>query len=121
LPSTQSSETRPVPRRCPPSLSHFGLQLVRNVLNLVHELEQRGAGLRVLEPEFSTLGNTGRIMLTMLGIVAGLRRSLGAVRHRSHVANSIATIRLELAAAIANTEPALHAANSELPEMEFMT
>ena len=33
----------------------------RDVLNLVHELEQKGAGLRVLEPEFCTSGDTGRI------------------------------------------------------------
>jgi hypothetical protein len=30
-------------------------------------LEQKGAGLRVLEPEFCTSGDTGRIMVTVLG------------------------------------------------------
>jgi DNA invertase Pin-like site-specific DNA recombinase len=39
----------------------------RDVLNLVHELEQKGACLRVLEPEFVTSGDTGRILVTILG------------------------------------------------------
>jgi hypothetical protein len=34
----------------------------RDVLNLVYELEQKGAGLLVLEPEFSASGDTGRMM-----------------------------------------------------------
>jgi DNA invertase Pin-like site-specific DNA recombinase len=46
----------------------------RDVLNLVHELEQRGAGLGVLEPEFSTATDTGRILVTVLGIVAEMER-----------------------------------------------
>jgi DNA invertase Pin-like site-specific DNA recombinase len=46
----------------------------RDVLNLVHELEQKGAGLRVLEPEFCTSGDTGRIMATVLGMVAEMER-----------------------------------------------
>jgi DNA invertase Pin-like site-specific DNA recombinase len=33
----------------------------RDVLNLVHELEQKGAGIRVLEPEFCTSTDTGRV------------------------------------------------------------
>jgi DNA invertase Pin-like site-specific DNA recombinase len=31
----------------------------RDVLNLVHELEQKGASLRVLEPEIDTGGSMG--------------------------------------------------------------
>ena len=42
----------------------------RDVLNLVHDLEQNGAGLRVLEPEFSTSIDTGRILVTVLGMVS---------------------------------------------------
>jgi hypothetical protein len=42
----------------------------RDVLNLVHELEQKGASLRVLEPEFCTSTDTGRILVTVLGMVA---------------------------------------------------
>src|SRR6266446_6415064 len=51
----------------------------RDVLNLVHELEQKGAGLRVLEPEFCTSTDTGRILVTVLGMVAEMkRRSISA-------------------------------------------
>jgi DNA invertase Pin-like site-specific DNA recombinase len=44
----------------------------RDVLNLVHELDQKGAGLRVLEPEFCTSTDTGRILVTVLGMVADM-------------------------------------------------
>jgi DNA invertase Pin-like site-specific DNA recombinase len=42
----------------------------RDVLNLVHELEQKGASLRVLEPVIDTGGPMGRMVLTVLGMVA---------------------------------------------------
>ena len=42
----------------------------RDVLNLVHELEQKGASLRVLEPAIDTAGLMGRMVLTVLGMVA---------------------------------------------------
>ena len=41
----------------------------RDVLNLVHELEQKGASLRVLEPEIDTSGPMGKMILTVLGMV----------------------------------------------------
>ena len=44
----------------------------RDVLNLVHELDQRGASLRVLEPVVDTGGPMGRMVLTVLGMVAEL-------------------------------------------------
>lgn len=46
----------------------------RDVLNLVHELEEKGASLRVLEPEFCTGNDTGRILVTVLGMVAEMER-----------------------------------------------
>jgi DNA invertase Pin-like site-specific DNA recombinase len=48
----------------------------RDTLNLVHELEQKGAGLRVLEPGFCTLTDTitGKILLMVLGMVAEMER-----------------------------------------------
>lgn len=47
----------------------------RDVLNIVHELEAKGASLRVLEPEIvSTAGPTGRLVITVLGMVAELER-----------------------------------------------
>jgi DNA invertase Pin-like site-specific DNA recombinase len=52
----------------------------RDVLNLVHELEQRGASLRVLEPEINTGGPMGRMVVTVLGMVAEME--LGFIRDR---------------------------------------
>jgi len=54
----------------------------RDVLNLVHELEQQGAGLRVLEPEFCTSTDTGRILVTVLGMVAEMERRFILERQR---------------------------------------
>jgi DNA invertase Pin-like site-specific DNA recombinase len=55
------------------------------VLNLVHELEQKGAGLRVLEPEFCTSNDTGRIMATVLGMVAEMERRFILERQRAGI------------------------------------
>jgi DNA invertase Pin-like site-specific DNA recombinase len=46
----------------------------RDVLNIVHELDQRGAFLTVLDPHVSTRGEPGRIVLTVLGMVAQMER-----------------------------------------------
>jgi DNA invertase Pin-like site-specific DNA recombinase len=54
----------------------------RDVLNLVHELEQKDAGLRVLEPEFCTSTDTGRILVTVLGMVAEMERRFILERQR---------------------------------------
>jgi DNA invertase Pin-like site-specific DNA recombinase len=52
----------------------------RDVLNLVHELEQKGASLKVLEPAIDTGGPMGRMVLTVLGMVAEME--LGFIRDR---------------------------------------
>ena len=52
----------------------------RDVLNLVYELEQRGAALRVLEPSIDTSGPMGKIVLTVLGMVSEME--LGFIRER---------------------------------------
>lgn len=52
----------------------------RDVLNLVHELEEKGASLRVLEPEVNTAGPMGRMVLTVLGMVAEME--LGFIKER---------------------------------------
>ena len=41
----------------------------RDVLNLVHELEERGASLRVLEFAIDTGGPIGRMVLAVLSMV----------------------------------------------------
>jgi len=57
----------------------------RDVLNLVHELDQKGAGLRVLEPEFSTSTDTGRILVTVLGMVAEMERNFIRSRQQAGI------------------------------------
>jgi hypothetical protein len=52
----------------------------RDVLNLVHELEEKGASLRVLEPAIDTGGPMGRLVLTVLGMLAEME--LGFIRDR---------------------------------------
>jgi DNA invertase Pin-like site-specific DNA recombinase len=55
----------------------------RDVLNLIHELEQKGASLRILEPEVSTAGPLGKMVLTVLGMVAEME--LGFIKERQAV------------------------------------
>src|SRR4051812_23301840 len=56
----------------------------RDVLNIVHEIEQRGAHLRVVEPELmDTSGMNGRIVLTVLSMVAEMERTF--IRERQRV------------------------------------
>lgn len=58
----------------------------RDTLNIVAELEAKGASLRVLEPEISTGGDLGRIVITTLGMVAELERSFIRERQRAGIA-----------------------------------
>jgi DNA invertase Pin-like site-specific DNA recombinase len=46
----------------------------RDVLNIVHECQQRGAFVTVLDPLVSTRGEMGHIILTVLGMVAQMER-----------------------------------------------
>ncbi|RVV96546.1 recombinase family protein [Mesobaculum littorinae] len=57
----------------------------RDVLNLVHELEAKGAALRVLEPEVSTSGEMGRMVLTVLGMVADMELKFIRDRQRAGI------------------------------------
>jgi DNA invertase Pin-like site-specific DNA recombinase len=57
----------------------------RDVLNLVHELEQRGAALRVLEPAISTEGPVGMMVLTVLGMVAEMELQFIRDRQRTGI------------------------------------
>jgi DNA invertase Pin-like site-specific DNA recombinase len=58
----------------------------RDVLNVVHELDQRGAFLTVLDPYVSTRGESGRIVLTVLGMVAQMERRFILERQREGIA-----------------------------------
>jgi DNA invertase Pin-like site-specific DNA recombinase len=46
----------------------------RDVLNLIHECEQRGAFVTVLDPHVSTRGEMGHMIITVLGMVAQMER-----------------------------------------------
>ena len=70
---------RPGDVLCVYKLDRLG-RSTRDVLNLVHELEQRGASLRVLEPAVDTSGPMGRMVLTVLGMVAEME--LGFIKER---------------------------------------
>lgn len=58
----------------------------RDILNIVSELEVKGASLRVLEPDVTTGGDLGRIVITTLGMVAELERSFLLERQRVGIA-----------------------------------
>ena len=57
----------------------------RDVLNLVHELDERGASLRVLEPEVTTSGDMGRMVVTILGMVADMELKFIKDRQRARI------------------------------------
>ena len=57
----------------------------RDVLNLVHELESKGAALRVLEPEIDTARPEGRIILTTLSMVAEMELTFIKERQRAGI------------------------------------
>lgn len=60
----------------------------RDVLNIVHELDQRGAYLTVLDPHLTTRGETGRIVLTVLGMVAEMERRFIKERQKEGIAQA---------------------------------
>lgn len=60
----------------------------RDVLNVVHEAEQRGASITVLDPHVSTRGEMGHVLLTMLGMVAQMERRFIKERQREGIARA---------------------------------
>ena len=65
-------------------LDRLGL-LTRDVLNLVYELDQKGASLRILEPAISTDGPMGKMVLTVLGMVAEMELGFIKARQREGI------------------------------------
>ena len=57
----------------------------RDVLNLVHELQTKGASLTVLEPNFSTRDQMGGLLVTVLGMVAEMERGFIRDRQRAGI------------------------------------
>jgi DNA invertase Pin-like site-specific DNA recombinase len=58
----------------------------RDVLNLVYELEAKGAALTVLEPAFSTKDAAGSMLVTVLAMVAELERRFIRERQAAGIA-----------------------------------
>ncbi len=52
----------------------------RDVINIVHVVSSKGGSVRVLEPEITTAGDVGRMVITILGMVAELE--YGFIRER---------------------------------------
>jgi len=67
----------------------------RDVLNLIHECEQREAFVTVLDPHVSTRGEMGHLVLTVLGMVAQMERRFIKERQREGIerAKSAGTYR----------------------------
>ncbi|WP_284777598.1 recombinase family protein [Agrobacterium sp. lyk4-40-TYG-31] len=57
----------------------------RDVLNIVHECEQRGAFVTILDPHVSTRGETGHVIITVLGMVAQMERRFIKERQREGI------------------------------------
>ena len=57
----------------------------RDVLNLVHEMDTKGASLRVLEPDITTQGEMGRMVITVLGMVADMELKFIKDRQRAGI------------------------------------
>jgi len=57
----------------------------RDVLNIVYECEQQGAFVTILEPHISTKGEMGKVILTVLGMVAQMERRFLKERQREGI------------------------------------
>lgn len=63
----------------------------RDVLNIIHECQQRSAYVTVLDPHVSTRGDIGHIVLTVLGMVAQMERRFIKERQREGIAQAKAS------------------------------
>jgi len=57
----------------------------RDVLNIIHDCEQKGAFVTILDPHVSTRGEMGHIVLTVLGMVAQMERRFIKERQREGI------------------------------------
>jgi DNA invertase Pin-like site-specific DNA recombinase len=57
----------------------------RDVLNIVHECEQRGAFVTILDAHVSTRGDMGHVIITVLGMVAHMERRFIKERQREGI------------------------------------
>lgn len=75
---------RPGDELCVVRVDRLG-RSTRDVLNIVHELDQRDAYLTVLDPHLTTKGEVGRIVLTVLGMVGEMERRFIRERQREGI------------------------------------
>ncbi|TFL16364.1 recombinase family protein [Jannaschia formosa] len=57
----------------------------RDVLNIIHECDERDAHVTVLDPHVTTRGEMGRIVMTVLGMVAQMERRFIKERQREGI------------------------------------
>lgn len=57
----------------------------RDVLNIVHECQQRGAVVTILDPHVSTRGEMGQLIFTVLSMVAQMERRFIKERQREGI------------------------------------
>lgn len=60
----------------------------RDVLNVIHECEQKGAHVTVLDPHVTTKGEMGHVILTILGMVAQMERRFIKERQKEGIAKA---------------------------------
>lgn len=60
----------------------------RDVLNIVHECQERGAYVTVLDPHVTTRGEMGQVILTVLGMVSQMERRFIRERQREGIAKA---------------------------------
>lgn len=60
----------------------------RDVLNIVHECQQRGAFVTVIDPPVSTRGEMGQVIITVLGMVSQMERRFIRERQREGIAKA---------------------------------
>ncbi|MFJ5487810.1 recombinase family protein [Hansschlegelia beijingensis] len=65
----------------------------RDVLNIIHECESRGAFVTVLDPHVTTRGEMGHIILTVLGMVAQMERRFIKERQKDGIERAKASGR----------------------------
>src|SRR3954464_13758603 len=65
---------------------------VRDVLNIVHDCDQRQAFITVLDPHVTTRGEAGRIVMTVLGMVAQMERRFIKERQRDGASPCVSAV-----------------------------
>ena len=61
------------------------LNMLSDVLNIIHDCEQKGAFVTILDPHVSTRGEMGHMVLTVLGMVAQMERRFIKERQREGI------------------------------------